>query len=76
MPLKKNYSSFVVLYRVSIKSVYTIENFNFICAHGLYGHPVYESRSFTYESAEVRNANREQSRTVVIGARIDVTYRY
>ena len=29
-----------VLYRVSIKSVCTLENFNFICAHGLYGHPI------------------------------------
>ena len=43
MPLKKNYSSFVVLYM--------------------------NLEVYTYESAEVRNALREQSRTVVIGAR-------
>ena len=30
---------------------------------------MYESSSITYEFAEVRNAHREQSRTVVIGAR-------
>ena len=33
------------LYRVSIKSVCTLENFNFICAHRLYGHPVYWSKT-------------------------------
>ena len=36
----------VCIYRVSIKSVCTLEKFNFIYAHGLYGHPVYYNRIF------------------------------